>query len=174
MSRVDELIAQLCPDSVPQRPLGDVCTVFSGFAFNSAHFNTEGIGVPLIRIRDINTGHAGTFYSGAHDERFMVRDGDIVIGMDGDFRVLRWMRGPALLNQRVCRLQSFSALVLPDFVYYIVQVALRRIHETTQQSTVKHLSSRVLTRTPIPVPPLEVQREIVRILDTFAELEAEL
>ncbi len=94
--------------------------------------------------------------------------------MDGDFRATRWSHGIGLLNQRVCRLQDFSSDLLPDFAYYRIQTALDQIHTSLTGSTVKHLSSRELGKARIPIPPLEVQREIVRILDAFTELEAEL
>lgn len=174
MSRIDDLIAEHCPNGVEYKPLGDVCTVFNGYAFKSGLFNSDRIGLPIIRIRDVNTGFSDTFYSGEYDSRWVVEEGDILIGMDGDFRANRWKHGRALLNQRVCRLQNFSAEMLPDFAYYQIQDVLDRIHGSITGSTVKHLSSRELERSRVPVPPLEVQREIVRILDTFTELEAEL
>lgn len=174
MSRIDKLIKELCPEGVKFRPLSELCVVFSGHAFKSSLFNTEGVGLPLIRIRDVNTGFSGTYYSGEYDARYVVCNDDILIGMDGDFRVVRWSHGKALLNQRVCRLQSFAEDMEPKFMYYFIQDELDRIHSGLQASTVKHLSSGDLGRSRIPVPPLEVQREIVRVLDQFTQLKAEL
>lgn len=154
--------------------VGDVCTVFGGFPFKAELFNTDGVGLPVVRIRDVNTAFSRTYYSGPFDPRWVVEDGDILIGMDGDFRATRWMHGRALLNQRVCRLQDFATGIDPSYVMYQVQVQLDRIHSSTAGSTVKHLSSRELQKSRIPVPPLEVQREIVRILDRFTALEADL
>jgi type I restriction enzyme, S subunit len=168
------MIERLCPNGVEFKTLGSVCKVLNGYAFKSALFNSDGDGLPLIRIRDINTGFSDTYYSGDYDQRYIVEDGDVLIGMDGDWRATRWKHGRALLNQRVCRLEDFGDDMLPDFMYYEVQDELDRIHSGTQGSTVKHLSSRELERARIPVPPLEVQREIVRVLDTFQALEAEL
>lgn len=59
-------------------------------------------------------------------------------------------------------------------MYYIVQDELDRIHGSIQGSTVKHLSSKELERSCVPVPPLEVQREVVELLDTFTALKTEL
>lgn len=174
MNPVTALIRKLAPEGVEHRAVGDLCTVFNGYAFKSAHFNSDRLGMPIIRIRDVNTGFSGTYFSGEYDPRWVVADGDILIGMDGDFRVNRWRHGQALLNQRVCRLQDFSPDILPGFMYYKVQGELDRIHRSITGSTVKHLSSRDLERSVIPVPPLEVQQEIVRILDQFTQLEAEL
>jgi type I restriction enzyme S subunit len=155
VSRIDDLVHDLCPDGVEFGALGSVCSIFSGSAFASSHFNTRGEGLPLIRIRDVNSGVSGTFYSGPYDDRFIVNDGDILIGMDGDFRPSRWHGGTALLNQRVCRLQDFDATVVPDYLYYLAIRVLETIQGSIQASTVKHLSSRQLATTRITLPPLE-------------------
>lgn len=160
--------------SVDWKPLGDLCSVFSGFAFSSKHFNTVNEGLPLIRIRDVNSGYSGTYYSGEYDQRFLVNNGDILIGMDGDFRAIQWQHGSALLNQRVCRLQDFAAEINPVFLFYLIQDELDRIHSSIEGATVKHLSSRELKKSQIPVPPVEIQAEIVRILDSFTKLTTEL
>ncbi|GGO89657.1 hypothetical protein GCM10011584_19640 [Nocardioides phosphati] len=174
MSRIDDLIAEHCPGGVEFRALGDVCDVFSGFAFRSSLFNDKGVGLPLIRIRDVNSGDSGTFYSGEYDERYLVSTGDLLIGMDGDFRAVRWQRGPALLNQRVCRLQELSLDIEPSYLHHLAKVVVQTIQDRTEQSTVKHLSSRDLKATKIPVPPLAVQREIAAILDQMETLKVEL
>jgi type I restriction enzyme, S subunit len=174
VSHIDDLIAQLCPGGVEVRRLADTCSVLNGYAFKSDLFNQDRNGLPLIRIRDVNTGFSETYYSGEYDDRYLVADGDVLVGMDGDFRSIRWSNGPALLNQRVCRLQDFSPDVVRDYLYYYVPRELRRIQEDTQQSTVKHLSSKELLRARIPVPPLEVQHEVVRVLDAFTALDAKL
>ena len=174
MNKIEELIQELCPEGVPYAPMGTVCKVFNGYAFKSELFNSLGDGVPLVRIRDLNTGLSGTFYSGEFDESYVVHDKDILIGMDGSFIPIRWKHGRALLNQRVCRIQDFSSDVVGDFLFYILKIELQSIEDNTQLSTVKHLSSRQLVDLRVPLPPLRVQQEIVSILDKFTELEAEL
>lgn len=76
-------------------PLGEVSDILSGFAFKSSLFNDEGNGMPLVRIRDVVPGKTSTFYSGAFEERFVVQDGDLLIGMDGDFNRECWSGGRA-------------------------------------------------------------------------------
>ena len=94
------------------RALATVLEVQNGYAFGSEFFNNEASGLPLIRIRDLKNGErTEAHYSGAYDEKFLVRAGDLLIGMDGEFRCYKW-RGPlALLNQRVCRLENFDASI---------------------------------------------------------------
>jgi len=47
-----------------------------------------------------------------------VKAGDLLIGMDGEFGCYEWQGEPALLNQRVCRLQGFSGELIPRFLFY--------------------------------------------------------
>ena len=88
--------------------LGDVAAIANGAAFKSARFNTVGDGLPLIRIRDVGQPKASTYYSGDYEDRHLVEPGDLLIGMDGDFRIARWIGEQALLNQRVCRLRIWD------------------------------------------------------------------
>ncbi|MEZ5572942.1 MAG: restriction endonuclease subunit S [Halioglobus sp.] len=65
-------------------PLSEVVRVQNGFAFKSTYFNRD-TGMPLIRIRDITKGETEHKFSGDFDSNYIVREGDILIGMDGDF-----------------------------------------------------------------------------------------
>lgn len=158
----------------PVARLADVASVTNGCAFPSGGFNVDGKGMPLIRIRDVGGQGISTWYDGTFDNRYLIAEGDVLIGMDGDFRIARW-RGPnALLNQRVCRVhvtdtsrldERFMLLVLPPF--------LDAIHEHTSSITVKHLSSNTVLDIPIPLPPIAEQRRIVAKIDEyFSHLDA--
>lgn len=154
--------------------VGEVCEVFGGAPFKSEFFNTDRSGLPVVRIRDINTGFSATYYSGSFEEKYRVRDGDILIGMDGDFRTIRWSSGDAVLNQRVARLQEFDVRVNPGFVFHVVREALVEIQAHTQGSTVAHLSTKQIRAIQVPLYPLEEQRRRAAILDKFDALVNDL
>ena len=84
--------------------LSNYVEILSGFAFESKLFNDENNGMPLIRIRDVGKNVSKTFYPGDYDKKFIVKNGDYLIGMDGDFRLSEWKGTEALLNQRVCKI----------------------------------------------------------------------
>lgn len=77
-------------DSWSRIRVGEFAEIRNGFAFDSKHFNNRGEGVPLIRIRDVGSAASATYYNGAFDEQYWVEPGDLIIGMDGDFRIARW------------------------------------------------------------------------------------
>ena len=154
----------------PNKPLGELLKVQNGFAFKSELFNEDGKGLPIIRIRDLARGFSETFYDGEHDPAFEVQNGDFLIGMDGEFRCYRWQGGKALLNQRVCRLQSFSRDLNAGYVFYGINDHLREIEDNTAFVTVKHLSSKQIASIEMSVPPLAEQERLVKLLDEADEL----
>lgn len=93
-------------------------------------------------------------------------NGDILVGMDGDFNVAWWKGGYALLNQRVCCLRSQTNKFLQRLLYYHLPCPLKQINDVTYSTTVKHLSSSDIKKIRIPVPPLHEQHAIVVFLDS--------
>lgn len=147
------------------RKLGELLQIQNGYAFDSKKFSPSGE-MPLIRIRDLKTGiDTETKYSGDYDEKYVVRSGDFLIGMDGEFGCYEWKGKPALLNQRVCRLQDFDTALLPRFLFYGVNSHLKEIEDITGFTTVKHISSRQILDIDFPSPPFSEQQRIVSILD---------
>ena len=145
--------------------LGEVVDVLSGFAFKSSEFNSEGRGLPIIRIRDVVPGQSSTFYEGEYRKDFVVQDGDLLVGMDGEFNRATWRGGVALLNQRVCKLTPDRSSVDHRYLYHVLPKALQAIEDRTPFVTVKHLSAKELKAESIPLPPLEEQKRIAAILD---------
>ncbi|MDH5681462.1 MAG: restriction endonuclease subunit S, partial [Spirochaetota bacterium] len=72
--------------------LGDLIEVISGYAFKSSNFQKVG-GLPLVRIRDVKRGFSTTRYIGEYSEDFLINNGDLLIGMDGEFNIERWRGG---------------------------------------------------------------------------------
>ncbi len=153
------------------KKLGDLLELQNGYAFDSKRFNTTD-GIPLIRIRSLKAGlEKETRYRGDYDNKYVVKAGDLLIGMDGEFGCYEWKGEPALLNQRVCRLQRFSEKLMPRFLFYGVNDHLKAIEDVTGYTTVKHISSRQILEIEFPVPSLEEQKRIVAKLDeAFAGL----
>lgn len=146
------------------RRIKDVARVINGYPFDSAHFAADG-GVPLVRIRDIySLGATEVFWSGELIPSSAIDDGDVLIGMDGDFNVAWWEGGPAMLNQRVCCVRARDPS-LQRMLYYLLPIPLTRINELTYATTVKHLSSFDVGNSRIAKPPLEEVSAIAAFLD---------
>ncbi len=144
--------------------LGDAIDVLSGFAYEAELFN-ETEGLPVIRIRDVVRGFSNTRYSGEVDAKFIVQNGEILIGMDGNFNTARWTGGPALLNQRVCKVTARADILDEGFLFHLLPKELKKIEDATAFVTVKHLSVKGIRDIEIVLPPLPEQRRIAAILD---------
>ncbi len=155
-------------DGWAEKKLGDLLSIQNGYAFNSKQFSPEG-DLALIRIRDLKRGYdTETRYSGEYDEKYIVRAGDYLIGMDGEFTCYEWKGEDALLNQRVCRLEHFSDSLDARFLFYGINKYLKAIEDVTAYTTVKHLSAKQITEISLPLPPLSEQKQMVDQLDQLS------
>lgn len=175
MSKIEDLIKQYCPNGVECRKLVDITNILYGYPFNSKLFTEDDRYIPLIRIRDIKEGRSTTYYKGEILKNYIIKKGDILVGMDGEFNLGKWNSKDALLNQRTLKISTQNcSIVLNGYLFHILKPLFKNIEKSINGSTVKHLSDKAIKRIKIPVPPMTVQEEIVKILDSYSELEAEL
>ena len=145
-----------------EKTLPEVCIIQYGFPFDSSKF-CSAEGVPLVRIRDVVRGYSETYTTEIAGENYIVNDGDLLIGMDGEFNIAYWKGGRAYLNQRVCRLIPRED-VDRDYIFYYMPQALKAIEDATPFVTVKHLSAKQLSKILIPLPDMSEQQRISAVL----------
>lgn len=116
----------------------EVANVIYGAPFASEQFNTEGRGVPLIRIRDLKSETPGVWTDEQHPKGYLVKPGDIVVGMDGEFRAYLWGSDPGWLNQRVCVFQPKAGYSAAQ-VRNLILSPLAFVEATQVGTTVIHL-----------------------------------
>lgn len=153
--------------------LGDVCEVLSGYAWTAAKFNTDKIGMPVIRIQNVASVMDCDFvyWDEGYDERFVIRTGDIVLTLSGSFRVESWKGPDALLNQRIVKLTPSSKLDQRWFLN-VLQTRLSEIGNLGRHALVNNVSISDIKNLDIPAPPLPEQRRIAAILDQADALRA--
>lgn len=121
-----------------RKKLGNYIKFEVGFPFKSRYFNSQHIGLRLIKNRDLKSDDQ-VYYTTEHvSSEYIVNNGDVLVGMDGDFTPCIWRKGVALLNQRVGRIGAFGMDLL--FSYYLLQQPLQELQIGTGATTVKHLS----------------------------------
>ncbi len=152
--------------------LDQLCNIQYGYAFNADLFTTKSSqGVPLVRIRDVVRGYTETYTPESFSEAYRVHDGDILIGMDGEFNVARWHGGDAALNQRVCKITPRNN-IHSQYLFYFLPQALKRIEDQTPFVTVKHLSAKKLSAIEVPDISMMEQANIAERLDIITTLLA--
>lgn len=149
--------------------VGDHIALLSGHPFNSEYFDQEE-GVRLIRIRDLLNPDGETYFRGLFDPKWVVKSQDILIGMDGDFNIVRWQGNEALLNQRILKAEARpNGLIDEDYFFYWCAPLLQQIHNQTAATTVKHLSVKDIERARGQFPDKRSQARIAKILSTLDE-----
>lgn len=150
--------------------LGNLLKFQVGFPFSSAFFNEKGEGIRLVKNRDLKSDDQVFHYNGKYEEAFVVRDRDVLIGMDGDFLPCQWNKGHALLNQRVGRVVPNAGLNVA-FAFYALIEPLKGIEIVTSSTTVKHLSHGDVEGIELALPELPEQTAIAEVL---SEMDGEL
>jgi type I restriction enzyme S subunit len=184
MSHIEDLIKELAPDGVPIQPLGEVGTFTRGRRFTKDDRVDNGL--PSIHYGEIYT-HYGVAASDAISTvrsdlaptlRF-AQPGDVIIAAVGETvedvgKAVAWLGTELVAVHDDCFI--FRSSLNPKFVAYFMQSeAFNKPKEAyVARAKVKRLSSAGLAKLRIPVPPVEVQQEIVRVLDHFSVLAADL
>ena len=149
---------------------GKYCfSVLYGFPFDSHLFYPSlEKGMPLLRIRDITSGNLATGYLGKYDEEYVIKSGDLLVGMDGDFNVRWWNGRNALLNQRCCKIMALKEMHL-RYIYYALPFELKVFNDLAYSTTVKHLLNTDIANLCLPQPSYKEQEAIANYLDKKTE-----
>lgn len=185
MSRLNELIAELCPDGVEYKTLGEIATdIYRGSGITRNQITQ--VGTPCVRYGEIYTEYGVWFdkcvsYTDASavKNRKYFEHGDILFAITGE-RVEEIAKSTAYVGHERC-LAGGDVVVLkhtqdPKYLSYALSTtdAQRQKSRGRVKSKVVHSSVPAISEIRIPIPPLPVQREIVQILGRFAWLTAKL
>ena len=180
MSKLDDLIKQLCPDGVEYKKLSTICDFYSGFSFKASLFKKDGL--PICKTTNIqndliNFNDMECFTLNDYNEdlsKYIIYPNSIVIGMSGTIKIgMNKSNKICYLNQRVGMFKPKS-IINNSFLYYYLLNIIDSLVEKINGGSVKNLSNNDINNLDILVPPIEVQCEIVKILDNFTELTAGL
>lgn len=128
-----------------------LANIIYGAPFKSKQFNTDGNGTPIIRIRDLKDQQLTTYTTEVHPKGYLLQPGDIVVGMDGEFRPYIWGNDGAWLNQRVCVFENKR----PNgkaFLYFTIKPLLYGIEQTQVATTVIHIGKKDFDAFEITLP----------------------
>ena len=161
---MDAATAALFPSEFEESELGaipkgwrvggvyDIADIIYGAPFASKQFNSEGIGLALVRIRDLKDEAPGVWTPEVHPKGYKLRPGDIVVGMDGEFRAHLWGGDEAWMNQRICVFKPISGHCA-TFVRLAIAAPLAHVEATETATTVIHLGKGDIDQFRIVVPP---------------------
>ena len=163
MNTIKDLIDKYCPDGVEYKKLGEVCNINRGVRVVRKDLQLKGE-IPVYQNSLMPLGYFNK--SNCPKESVYV----ISAGAAGDIgysQIPFWAADDCLFFENLQGLQQ-------KFIYYYLCSRYKFIKAQVRRASVPRLSRTVIENMTTPVPPLPIQREIVRILDSFTSLEAEL
>lgn len=126
------------PKDWKENDIYSISEIIYGAPFSSKLFNTDKRGMPVIRIRDLKNQHSDTYTEEVHPKSYIIKAGDIVVGMDGEFKPYIWGNYEGLLNQRVCVFKNKRSLG-KMFLYLTIKPLLNKVEQTEVATTVIHI-----------------------------------
>ena len=132
-------------DGVPvgwkKEKLIDIADVQYGYAFDGSLFNTQKEGMPIIRIRNIPSGITDDCTTEEADAQYIIHNGDIVVGMDGEFHINSWCGDDSYLVQRTCCMKPRNNEMKGWFLTAIYE-PIKYFEKTVVGATVAHLGKK--------------------------------
>jgi type I restriction enzyme S subunit len=156
------------PEGWEARHVKDVATVTYGFPFKSELFNSNGEGIPVVRIRDIPTGSSVTYTEEKAEFKYHLSNGHILIGMDGDFHMCIRSNGHALQNQRVARFES-NGEIGNMHLFLALETPIQELNKAIVGTTVAHLGDMHIKAIQIAWPPFDVRAKAKTVLEPMSE-----
>lgn len=165
MNHIEKLIKELCPNGVEFKKLEDVISKVEGANKKLPKSSIETTGTFPVYTQGANLNPDG------YTERANLVINNVPVILYGDHtNAVKWINTPFVIGADGVKLiQSYNEIILDNrFFYFCI---LNKVN-SIPNGYARHY--KLLRELEIPIPPLEVQREIVRILDNFTALEAEL
>ncbi len=184
MSKIEELIERLCPNGVEYKTIGEVATYRRG-SFpqpytNSSFYGGDGA-MPFVQVADIEDNGfklkektKQTISKIAQPKSIYVPKGTVICSIQGTIGRVAITQFDSYIDRTIAIFESFKIEINKRFFAYCIELKFGIEKQFARGSTLKTITKEEFTKFRIPVPPLEVQCEIVHILDDFTLLSAEL
>jgi type I restriction enzyme S subunit len=161
------------PNGWEVRKILDFANVIYGFSFKANRFNTAGEGLPVVRIRNIQDGKSETYTEEEGDPKHRIRNGDILVGMDGDFHMTIWSGGDAWQNQRVAKFRPKGPMG-NYFLFLAIEKPIHFFNSTITGTTVAHLGDSHIKTIEFASPPESLMRKASDLLEPLAQEQLNL
>jgi type I restriction enzyme S subunit len=147
----------------PIKRFGDIAQFVNGNAFKPEDWGTSGL--PIIRIQNL-TGSSNDFnyFDGKFDERYLVKNDDLLISWSASLGVYRWKGNNAVLNQHIFKVNLRNGID-KTFFFFATQTKLKEMIGETHGSTMKHITKDRFEALSFALPPLPIQKQIASILE---------
>jgi restriction endonuclease S subunit len=158
-------------------PIGDLCDLLNGRPFTPEQWESaDSGGLPIIRIQNLNSPKSSfNYFSGDVAEKNVVTTGDLLFSWSGSrgtsFGAHIWSGPRAVLNQHIFKVVVDEAVVSKRYMLHALNRAVAEIEENLHGGVgLVHITKGNLERIRVPVPPLEVQQQIVAEIEGYQKV----
>lgn len=137
----------------------------NGYAFKPEDWGSKGI--PIIRIQDL-TGSTDrpNFFSGKIDDKYLVKNGDILVSWAATLDAFVWNKGTGWLNQHIFKAVPNEEKIDYSYFFWMIKESMKNMNNDNKHGIfMQHVTLDVFNNFSIPMPPLEEQRKIAAFLD---------
>jgi len=157
--------------------IGDICELINGKAFKSADWKKlESGGLPIVRIQNLNNPASEyNYYTGEVSEKHVIDSGELLFSWSGSrgtsFGAHIWRGQKAVLNQHIFKVRFDEKKAKKQYLYHALNRAVSAVEENLHGGVgLVHITKGNLQKIEIPLPPLEVQKEIVAEIEGYQEI----
>ncbi len=160
-------------------PIGEICQLFNGRAFKPEDWeNAASGGIPIVRIQNLNNPDSSfNYYTGEVSERNTINNGELLFSWSGSrgtsFGAHIWNGQTAVLNQHIFKVGFDESRATKMYLLHALNKAVVEVEENLHGGVgLVHITKGNLERIQIPLPPLDVQKDIVAEIEGYqAEIE---
>lgn len=158
-------------------PIGEICELFNGRAFKPEDWeNADSGGIPIVRIQNLNNAASSfNYYTGEVSEKNTINNGELLFSWSGSrgtsFGAHIWKGRKAVLNQHIFKIAFDESRATKLYLLHALNKAVIEVEENLHGGVgLVHITKGNLERIQIPLPPLEVQKEIVAEIEGYQKV----
>lgn len=167
----------VCSSSYPLIPIGDICNLINGRAFKPEEWEkADSGGIPIVRIQNLNNSNSEfNYFTGEVSERNVIQHGELLFSWSGSrgtsFGAHIWRGQKAVLNQHIFKVGFDKCRVTKMYLLHALNKAVIQVEENLHGGVgLVHITKGNLEKIQIPLPPLEVQKEIVAEIEGYQKV----
>ena len=162
---------QNLPDGWAEIRVGDVANYINGRAFKPEEW--QSIGLPIIRIQNLNDKTAPYNYSGqVFESKFLIQKGDLLFAWAASLGTYIWEGESAWLNQHIFKVEP-RPFILKEYLYYVFNAMITEFYRQSHGSGMVHITKKQFENIILILPPLAEQKKIAdAVHDLFDKLDA--
>lgn len=179
MSRLEQLIAELCPDGVEYKSLEDIVQFRRG-SFPQPYGNSNWYGgegsMPFVQVADVsdygfrlNPDTKQQISKVAQPLSVFVKTGTVIVTLQGTIGRVAITQYDCYVDRTLAIFNNFKVDINKKYFAYQLKAKFNIKKETARGSTIKTITVEEFSKFTIPIPPLNVQHEVVDILDNFTK-----